>query len=131
MNECALDDVLRNSDGLAARLLRAPIALVTLVDDERQTVKSSFGLPEPWASALELPTNWGFCVTTLTGGKARMVAAVVDDFDFADDPAVADLGAVSVACVPLLDDAELGIGVLSVIDTSPRSWNEEDRELVS
>jgi serine phosphatase RsbU (regulator of sigma subunit) len=116
---------------LAARVFHAPMVLVTLVDGDRQMVKSSFGLPEPWASAVELPTNWGFCVPTLAGGKARMVAAVIDEIDFADDPAVEALGAVSVACVPLLDDAELAIGVLTVIDTEPRSWSDEDRELVT
>ncbi|MGH9118278.1 MAG: SpoIIE family protein phosphatase [Acidimicrobiales bacterium] len=154
MDRPALDDVLRNPERLAAlrrlqefaaaaeatfarlarlaaHLFRAPVALVTLVDDERQMVMSSFGLPEPWASMLELPTNWGFCVPTLTGGKARLVAAVIDDVDFADDPAVADLGAVAVACVPLLDDAGLGVGVLTIVDSAPRTWDEEDQELVT
>ena len=116
---------------LAAHLFRAPIAFVTLVDDRRQTVMSSFGLPEPWASMAELPTDWGFCVPTLSGGKARLVAAVVDDVDFADDPAVADLGATSVACVPLLDDDGQAVGVLTVVDSAPRTWHEEDQELVA
>ena len=96
MNECALDDVLRNSDrlaalrrlqefapaaeeaftrlaGLAARLLRAPIALVTLVDDERQTVKSSFGLPEPWASARQTPLSHSLCQHLLVTGQPLVI----------------------------------------------------------
>ena len=35
---------------LAARLLGAPVALVTLADDDRVFFKSAMGLPEPWAS---------------------------------------------------------------------------------
>ena len=34
---------------LAARLLRAPIAAVTLVDENRQFFKSLVGVHEPWA----------------------------------------------------------------------------------
>lgn len=116
---------------LAARLVRAPMAIVTLVDDTKQFVKSSYGLPEPWASAADLPVDWGFCVATMAGGKPKLIAAVLDDPDFASDPAVEALGAVSVACVPLVDDDERAIGVLSVIDVEPRRWDDEDRELIA
>ncbi len=36
---------------LATMTLGAPVALVTLVDAERQLLKGCIGLPEPWASA--------------------------------------------------------------------------------
>ena len=35
---------------LATRLLKTPVALVSLVDRNRQFFKSSVGLPEPWRS---------------------------------------------------------------------------------
>ena len=34
---------------VAAALLNAPVALISLVDANRQYFKSYFGLPEPWA----------------------------------------------------------------------------------
>jgi serine phosphatase RsbU (regulator of sigma subunit) len=129
--EPAVEESFERLARLAARLFDAPIALVTLVDDARQIVKSSVGLPEPWGSAKELPIEWGFCVPTMTGGKPRLVAAVADEPEFLDDPAVKDLGAVSVACVPLVDDNDLAIGVLSVIDVAPRQWDDEARELIT
>ena len=46
---------------LAARLLDAPVALVSLVDDHRQFFKSAFGLPQPWASIRETPLSHSFC----------------------------------------------------------------------
>src|SRR5919108_2857095 len=42
---------------LAARLLGAPVALVSLVDEDRQFFKSAVGLPEPWASARSAPLS--------------------------------------------------------------------------
>ncbi|MFN7140338.1 MAG: sensor domain-containing diguanylate cyclase, partial [Limisphaerales bacterium] len=33
---------------LAARTIKTPVALVTLVDDQNQFFKSCLGLPEPW-----------------------------------------------------------------------------------
>src|SRR3954452_24705278 len=35
---------------LAARILHTPIAMVSLVGDARQFLKSCIGLPEPWAT---------------------------------------------------------------------------------
>ena len=116
---------------LAARLLRAPMAVVTLADDERQWVQGAFGVPEPWASTPELPLDWGFCVEGLTGRGARMVSDLGDDPDLAGDPAIHQLGAVSAAWAPLLDDEGLAVGVLTVIDTAPRHWDDVDRELLT
>ena len=43
--------------GLVSRLLHAPVALVSLVDIDRQFFKSSFGLSEPLASARQTPLS--------------------------------------------------------------------------
>ena len=40
---------------MAARLLGAPVALITLIADDRQFFKSATGLPEPWASRRDAP----------------------------------------------------------------------------
>ena len=46
---------------LAARVLHAPIALVSLVVEERQFFKSAVGLQEPWATQRETPLTHSFC----------------------------------------------------------------------
>jgi len=46
---------------LAARLLELPIVLVSLVDQDRLFLKASLGLPEPWASARQLPLSHSLC----------------------------------------------------------------------
>ena len=42
---------------LASHVLHAPVALVSLVDRDRQFFKSCLGLPEPWASERELAAD--------------------------------------------------------------------------
>ncbi len=42
---------------LATQILNAPIALVSLLDVNRQFFKSALGLPEPWASQRETPLS--------------------------------------------------------------------------
>jgi hypothetical protein len=49
--EAAFDRITR----LAARVLRVPVALVSIVDRDRQFFKSCVGLSEPWASARQTP----------------------------------------------------------------------------
>ena len=46
---------------MAARLLGAPVSLITLVTEDRQFFKSATGLPEPWASRRGSPLTHSFC----------------------------------------------------------------------
>ena len=46
---------------LSSRLLGAPVALISLVDDHRQFFKSAEGLAEPWASRRQTPLSHSFC----------------------------------------------------------------------
>jgi hypothetical protein len=50
---------------LAARIIKAPMALVSLVDRDRQFFKSAVGLPEPWRSRRETPLSYSFVSTSL------------------------------------------------------------------
>ena len=58
--------------GLAADLLAAPIALVSLIDAERQWFKSKVGL-----AATETPRSWAFCSHAIDLGPNAVM--VVED----------------------------------------------------
>ena len=64
---------------LAARLLDAPIALVTLVDADRLFLKACLGLPEPWASARQLPLSHSFCQRLLATWQPLVIGDVGAD----------------------------------------------------
>src|SRR3954454_11857011 len=57
----------------AARLLNAPVALISLVDDDRQFFKSSVGLAEPWRSERETPLTHSFCRHTLVSREPLVI----------------------------------------------------------
>src|SRR5689334_1780449 len=59
---------------LAARVLHAPIALITLVDAERQFFKSAVGLPEPWAAQRETPLLHCFCQHVVASSQPLIIA---------------------------------------------------------
>src|SRR5437773_74274 len=58
---------------LAADILRAPVALVTLLDADRQFFKSQVGLPEPLASQRETPV-WRALTHEVATGEPLVVA---------------------------------------------------------
>lgn len=115
---------------LVARLLRAPIAVVTLVDERRQFFKSSVGLPEPAATARETPLSHSFCQHVVTTGAPFVVPDALADERVHDNLAVAELGVRAYAGVPLLGDNGHVLGAVAVMDTEPHAWTEDDLEVL-
>ncbi len=111
---------------LAARVLRAPVALVALVDEDRQFFKSCVGLPEPWVTARQTPLSHSFCqhevrtLAPLVIEDARAHPLVCDNL------AVPDLGVVAYLGVPLVTADGHALGSFCVIDHRPRAWTAEE-----
>jgi GAF domain-containing protein len=89
LQECAVlntapEGVFDDVTGLAARLLRMPISLVSLVDETRQWFKSRHGLDIEHTSRA-----WSFCAhAILAPGEVFEVPDARDDPRFADNPLV-------------------------------------------
>ncbi len=112
---------------LAARLLAAPIALVSLVDKNRQFFKSACGLPGPLSSLRETPLSHSFCQHVV----ASKASLVVDDARqhalLRHNPAVVDFNVIGYLGVPLTTSTGLVLGSLCVIDDKPRRWTGDDQ----
>jgi PAS domain S-box-containing protein len=109
---------------LAARVLRAPVALVSFVEEDRQFIKSSVGLPEPLASRREMPLSHSFCHLTVERGEPLVVEDARRHPDLRDHPAVR-LRVIAYAGIPLFSSDGLPLGTLCVVDSEPRRWNLE------
>ncbi|CAA9541168.1 MAG: hypothetical protein AVDCRST_MAG88-23, partial [uncultured Thermomicrobiales bacterium] len=111
---------------LATRMLRVPVALVTLVDGDRQFFKSCVGLPEPWATARQTPLSHSFCQHVV----AARAPLVVEDARvhplLRDNLAVPDLGVVAYLGIPLVTADGHVLGSFCAIDDRPRCWTDED-----
>lgn len=108
---------------LAAALFGVPIALITLVDRDRQWLKSRHGI-----DVRETPRDSSFCAHALFGDDVMVVPDTRHDSRFADNPLVTGEPHVRFyAGYPIRDASGVGFGTLCLVDTRPRDL--DGREL--
>jgi hypothetical protein len=115
---------------LAARVVNAPVALVSGVDRDRQFFKSCLGLPEPWATQRETPLSHSFCQHVVAAKEPVIVSDARTDERLLDNLAIRDLGVIAYLGVPLITRDGHAVGTLCVIDHQPRIWTNEEIGLV-
>ena len=113
---------------LTSRFLNAPVALVSLVDADRQFFKSCLGLPEPWASRRETPLSLSFCQHVVARREPLIVSDAREHPELRDSLAIRDLDVIAYAGVPLIDRAGHVLGTVCAIDNEPRLWSNEQIE---
>lgn len=124
--EAAFDRLTR----VACRVLRAPVGLVSLVDRDRQFFKSCVGLPEPFASTRQTPISHSFCKHVVGTGKPLIVEDARTNPLVRLNPAVAEMGIVSYAGIPLVTSEGHTVGSFCVIDSRPRAWSFDEVEML-
>lgn len=116
--EEAFDRVAR----LAARALDAPIALISLIDRERQWFKARVGL-----EVAETPRDLAFCSHAILDSQPLLVADATQDVRFADNPLVTGAPGIRMyAGVPIVSSGGIALGTLCVIDSVPRTLTAAD-----
>jgi GAF domain-containing protein len=115
---------------LASHVLQAPVALVSLVDRDRQFFKSCLGLAEPWASERESPLTHSFCQHAVASREPLIVTDARRHPVLHDNLAIRDLGVVAYAGIPLMDGEGNALGTLCVIDSQPRHWTSRQIALL-
>jgi diguanylate cyclase (GGDEF)-like protein len=111
---------------LAKRIFGVPIALVSLVDENRQWFKSCVGLP-----VNETSHDVSFCAHAILHDDILMVPDTLMDERFQDNPLVTgDPGIRFYAGCPLTVPNGSKLGTLCLIDVKPRGLDEEDRALL-
>ncbi len=116
---------------LAARFTNAPVALVSLVDADRQFFKSCVGLPEPWNSKRETPLTHSFCQHNRSAGVPLIITDARKHPLFRDNLAIQELSAIAYLGVPLISPDAYVLGSFCVVDTKPRAWTKEEVETVT
>ncbi len=107
---------------LAARLLRAPLAFITLVDRERQWFKSCHGLKVDGT-----PRDVSFCAHALLERRPFVVRDARLDPRFAENPLVVGAPYIRLyAGAPIRDAAGAAYGTLCVVDHTPRDLYTDD-----
>lgn len=115
---------------LATDLLDVPIALVSLVDDERQFFKCSVGLPEPWASQRGTPLSHSFCQHVVDTAEPLVLEDARGHDVLRENLAIQDLGVIAYAGIPLKTSDGYTLGTFCAIDTKPRVWTDRQIEML-
>ena len=107
---------------LAARVLGVPIAYVTLVDENRQFMKSRYG-----SDMVQSSRDSAFCSHAILDNKQLVIPDAKMDDRFSDNPLVLDKPHIRfyIGSPIAAKDGSL-VGTLCVIDRKPRIPSEED-----
>jgi PAS domain S-box-containing protein len=113
---------------LAARLLRAPMAALSLLDDRRQFFVSQCGFPAPLATMREVPVESSVCRRVVASAGAVKVADAACEPWLAGNPLVLELGVRAYAGYPVATREGQVLGSFCVADTRVREWDGEALE---
>ncbi len=119
--EAAFDRLTR----LASQLLKAPVAVVSLVDDHRQFFKSIVGL-----NVSETPLSHSFCKYVVALRAPLIVPNARLHPLVRENPVIEAAGVVAYLGIPLETPDGQPIGSLCAIDHEPREWSDENQRML-
>jgi len=111
---------------LATAVLHVPVALVSLVDGDRQFFKSQSGLSEPLATSRQTPLTSSFCKHAVGSREPLVVADARRHPVVQRNPAISELGVIAYAGIPLITSEGHALGTFCVVDGRPHDWTDEE-----
>ena len=111
---------------LAARLLRAPMAFLTVVDHDRSFWLATCGVDRSSPGGRSNTVAESFCQYVIADRAPLVVADAAAHPRTAGNPSVAGMGVRAWAGFPVLDRDGHALGSFCVMDVVPRAWSDDD-----
>ena len=115
----------------AAKLLEAPISLVSFVLDSSLYIVGSHGISGWVAQAQGMPAEWSMCTQAVLSGRPYCIGDGKADPLHADNPLLEMTKLRSYLGVPLIDESGQALGAHCVMDVRPRMFGTVDIAVLS
>ncbi|MFI5497090.1 GAF domain-containing SpoIIE family protein phosphatase [Actinoplanes sp. NPDC051859] len=125
------DQALDRFAAMVRTVLRVPVALVSLVQADRQIFPGAVGLPDPWQQQRQTPLSHSFCQQVVVNAEPLVITDARADARVAGNLAITDLHVVGYAGMPLTDADGQVLGSLCAIDSAPRHWTDTELALLA
>lgn len=111
---------------LAARLLNAPMAAVTLVGSDEEFFAGSHGMPQALTSPGRAPLEYSVCKYVVTQDHPVSCGDMSHDAELRGHLLAAEYGVRAFLGVPVRDAADRALGSLTALDTTARQWTDDE-----
>jgi diguanylate cyclase (GGDEF)-like protein len=108
---------------VASHAADTPVALVSIVTDDRQYFAGMWGVAQPWADERQTPLSHSFCQHVVANAAPLVVSDAREDPVMCSNLAVADLDVIAYAGFPIVTPQGHVLGSLCAIDDTPRTWD--------
>ena len=108
---------------LAAKIVNAPLTIVSLVGADKQYFVADYGLPSPFKETRELPIDSSICRYTLEG-ESIISSNALNDPLLKFHPSTGPWGIVALVVIPLINSDGHVLGTFCAIDSKEREWSE-------
>ena len=115
---------------LVRMLVDVPMAVVCLIDADKQVLAGQVGVPDPLGSRREMPLSHSFSRHVVVAGEMLTVPDVRAEPRMRDNPSISEIGAIAYAGVPVRDPDGLIVGTLCAVDNEPRVWTPSEIALL-